>query len=97
MNKRETFILLYNGSVQFPSFDIKVLWLCLDRLTKAINAPAPHSYVQVTRILNEKPNYVHSPIPGHCWEIIKRPFLYSRRKARKGNTTPAAVTQSQQS
>jgi len=91
MKPQTTFILLYNGNVQYPSFDIKVLWGAMCKMVTAIGQPLPHSYVQVTRIVNDKHSYVHSSSHGHCWEIIERPFLYTRRKSRRGNTTPASI------
>ena len=82
MKKQIVFILLYNNSVQYASKDVKCLVGALQLLCQKINVDSGLSYVQITRIINEKHSYFHAPVIGHCWEIIERELLYTRRKKR---------------
>jgi len=82
MNQPKIYLLLYNNAVQFASKDVKCLAVALQRMAMAINQQPGTGYVQITRVLNEKGSYFHSPCVGHSWEIIHRELLYTRRKKR---------------
>jgi len=83
MAQAKVYILNYNGAVQFASKDVKALWGVICKMAQSINLPLPHSYVQVTRTLNESGTYIHSPGHNHAWDIITRELLMSRRSGKK--------------
>ena len=82
MKKGIVYILIYNNNVQYASKDIRSLHGAMELMCSALPTNYPLSYVQVTRILNEKSFYIHTPAFGHQWQIIERELLYTRRKKR---------------
>jgi len=76
------YLLFYNNSVQFASKDVKCLVGALQKMAVALNTLPGLSYEQITRTINNKGSYFHSPAVGHSWEIIHRELLYTRRKKR---------------
>jgi hypothetical protein len=82
MKKSSVYILIYNSNVQYASKDVKSLHGAMDVMCNALPVERPLSYVQVTRILNEKSFYIHTPAFGHQWQVVERELLYTKRKKR---------------
>ena len=83
MNKPSVYILIYNDRVQYASKDIKSLHGAIEVMCSTLNVPLPASYVHVTRLINEKSFYIHTPAFGHQWQVIERELMYTRRRKRQ--------------
>jgi len=70
-----TYILQFNGEVLWPSHNVKTLWHVLYNRCKAEVRDLPEPYATVRRRILADGKYIHSPLPGWTYQIIRRDML----------------------
>ncbi len=69
------YLLQFNSEVLFPSHNIQTLWQMLWNRCKAETREAPLPYATVRRRIIADGQYIHTPLPGWTYKIIKRDLL----------------------
>lgn len=65
----------YNGDLVFPAGNVAIAWGWIAQKCSDNHQEPPHSYPQVTRIINAEGKYIHHANKGKWYEIALRSVI----------------------